>query len=199
MFLAKTSDLNFSASTVEAEASALPASKSAIAELTVRLMNGEEDAYGEFYDLYSHRLFAYLFTLSSGKEDLARELLQQTLIKAARHIREFDDEESLWSWLATVARHCSIDEARKQNRYQGLLERFRNCFSQPAPPATAPALDYVELLPPEDRALLEKKYLEGLSVAEIAESLGVSDKAIESRLTRARIKLKELISASKKP
>jgi RNA polymerase sigma-70 factor (ECF subfamily) len=53
---------------------------------------------------------------------------------------------------------------------------------------------FLNCLPEEDRAILRRKYLEGFSVREIAEESGSSEKAIESRLTRARNRLKEMIS-----
>ena len=49
-------------------------------------------------------------------------------------------------------------------------------------------------LEPDERALLEVKYLHGLSVREMAEARGSTEKAIESRLSRLRQKLKEKVA-----
>jgi RNA polymerase sigma-70 factor (ECF subfamily) len=172
---------------------------SAIADLTARMMKGEEEAFRAFYDLYSHRLYGYLFVICRGNEEQARELLQQTCIKVARYIRVFDDAEIFWKWLGTLARSCWVDENRKRNRYLAALERLWNWTVTRDPRAEA-AIDEPELtqflncLPEEDRAILRRKYLEGFSVREIAEESGSSEKAIESRLTRARNRLKEMIS-----
>jgi RNA polymerase sigma factor (sigma-70 family) len=48
-------------------------------------------------------------------------------------------------------------------------------------------------LDPEDRVVLEKKYFEECSVREIAAELGTTEKAVESRLSRVRTKLKESV------
>src|SRR4051812_2746957 len=72
--------------------------------LTRRLAKGDEDAYGEFYDLYSRRLYGYLFVVCRGDGEAARELLQQTMIKVARYVRVFEEEEVFWKWLTALAR-----------------------------------------------------------------------------------------------
>lgn len=174
-----------------------------VAQLTAAMRRGDEDAYREFFRLFFHRLLAYLIVMTRGDEQLARDLLQQTLIKVAKHIRVFEDESILWRWLTLLARTAAIDHGRKSQRYSGFLQRFWNSRT---PPPTAPAdpeasftealADGMELLAPEDRSLLEKKYLDGISVKDLAMELNLSEKAVESRLTRARTKLKHQLLES---
>ena len=169
---------------------------SATAQLTSAMRRGEEEAYREFFRLYFHRLLAYLIVVTRGDEELARDLLQQTMIKVAKHIRVFDDEAVLWRWLALLARSAAIDHGRKSQRYFGFLKRFWN-FRAP-PPSTENEGEFevalpeqMQLLNPEDRRILEKKYFDRSSVKDIAAELNLSEKAVESRLTRARAKLKQ--------
>jgi RNA polymerase sigma-70 factor (ECF subfamily) len=171
--------------------------RTATGKLTQRLVKGEEEAYREFYDLYSHRLYGYLFVICRGNEEQARELLQQTMIKAARYVREFEEAEIFWSWLTRVARSCWVDENRKRNRYLMMLERlwkWRSADAEGGESIEEMFAGAIEVLAEEDRVLLRQKYAEGLSLREIAENLGSSEKAIESRLTRARNRMKELLS-----
>jgi RNA polymerase sigma-70 factor, ECF subfamily len=183
------------------ESIAPPISPSPTALLTRAMLKADEQAYRDFYDLYSHRLFAYLFVLCCGNEDQARDLLQQTLIKVARHIRVFDDEDIFWKWLATLARSSWVDDTRKRSRYSSALQRLWTWASHQSPldeiAEQIPEPDLTQLidqLPEPDRLLLKQKYIDGLSVREIAEENAATEKAIESRLTRARVRLKELIS-----
>src|SRR5688500_8554946 len=169
---------------------------SAVAQLTSAMRGGDEQAYREFFRLYFHRLLAYLIVVTRGDEELARDLLQQTMIKVAKYIRVFEDEAVLWRWLALLARTAAVDHGRKSQRYFGFLKRFWN-FRDP-PPSTdhdsefEQALsDQMQLLEPEYRHILEKKYFDRSSVKEIATELNVSEKTVESRLTRARAKLKQ--------
>ncbi len=182
------------------ERSVTATSPSAVAQLTAAMRRGDEEAYRRFFEAYFHRLLAYLLVVTHGNEELARDLLQQTMIKVARHIKPFDDEDAFWRWLIVLARTAAFDHGRKLKRYLGFLQRFwadralvhetpgvpeEECFHR--------AIDQqLPFLAPEDRDILEKKYIEELSVKEIATELNLTEKAVESRLSRTRAKLKEL-------
>src|SRR5208283_2023044 len=144
--------------------------------LTARMSRGEEAAFHEFYRLYFSRLLRYLFVVSGGREEIAREALQLAFVRVARHVRRFDSETAFWNWLALLARNCVADEIRKRNRYQSLLARF---FQQRPAAADVPANDagerLAELLRDElaglrdgERALLERKYVNGEPVRGLA-------------------------------
>src|SRR5688500_4037155 len=107
---------------------------SAVAQLTGAMRRGDEEAYREFFRLYFHRLLAYLIVVTRGDEELARDLLQQTMIKVAKHIRVFDDEAVLWRWLALLARTAAVDNGRKSQRYFGFLKRLWNFRTSPPAP-----------------------------------------------------------------
>src|SRR5260221_6026816 len=92
--------------------------------LTARMSRGDEAAFHEFYKLYFTRLFRYLIVVTNGQEEIAREALQLTFVRVARHVRKFDSETAFWNWLAVLARNCAMDELRKRNRQQNLLARF---------------------------------------------------------------------------
>ncbi|MEO7299756.1 MAG: sigma factor [Verrucomicrobiota bacterium] len=80
--------------------------------LTAQMAKGDEAAYREFYELYFNRLLRYLLVLT-GNEETAREALQLTLLRVARHAKKFESEAALWSWLTVLARSSVIDESRK--------------------------------------------------------------------------------------
>jgi hypothetical protein len=92
--------------------------------LTARMSRGEEAAFQDFYGRYYGRLLRYLFVVTGGREEIAREALQHAFVRVARHVRRFDTEAAFWNWLALLARQCVADEMRKRNRYQNLLARF---------------------------------------------------------------------------
>jgi RNA polymerase sigma-70 factor (ECF subfamily) len=169
-----------------------------VPDLTARMSRSEEAAFHEFYRLYFNRLLRYLFVVAGGREEIAREALQLAFVRVARHVRCFDSEAAFWNWLALLARNCVIDEARKRNRYQSLLARF---FEQRGTVADCPGDDADERLaellqnglaglPDAERALLERKYLNGETVRELATEWKMTEKAMESHLLRIRRKLK---------
>lgn len=168
--------------------------------LTSRLGDGDEAAWTAFHQAYAPRLFRYLLVVTGGREELTSEALQQTWIRCVRHIRRFESEEALWSWLTVLARSSVNDEHRRQSRFFGFLQRLFE--SGPAVSADAevpdPDRDLQELLEsgldrldPGERALIEAKYVERRPTREIAAGMGTSEKAVESRLARLRARLRE--------
>jgi RNA polymerase sigma factor (sigma-70 family) len=178
-----------------------PASVS-ISELTRGMVAGNEVAFRSFYEAYFPRLLRYLFVITKGDEDAARETLQVVLERVVRYIKVFTDEAQLWNWLTVVARTAFTDRHRKRRRYLAFLDRFKTHAEMAAPPQENGAVDkqllatldqVITALPATDRALLERKYYGGESVRDLAASLQTSEKAVESRLSRARRRLKELL------
>ena len=166
--------------------------------LTARMSRGEEAAFHEFYRLYFNRLLRYLFVIAGGREEIAREAVQQAFVRVARHVRPFESEAAFWNWLAMLARNCVADEMRKRIRYQSLLARF---FQQrPVAPDAQDneagerleelLQDGLAGLPAAERALLERKYFNGEPVRGLAAEWNMTEKAMESHLWRIRRKLK---------
>jgi RNA polymerase sigma-70 factor (ECF subfamily) len=96
------------------------------------------------------------------------------------------------------------DEGRRAGRYLSFLGRFfqhEQLAAAAASPNDADArlMELLETnlaaLPAEERELLERKYLAGQPVRQIAEETGTTEKAVESRLVRVRRRLKEIILA----
>ena len=166
------------------------------------MAKGDEDAFRQFHEAYFHRLLRYLFVVTRGDEDAARDALQDTFTRVARHIRPFEHEDALWSWLTLIARSAATDGGRKKHRYWNLLSRFalfRKAEPQPEEPAEEARMERVlaesmKALPSLECSLIEEKYLRGASIRELASQLQLSEKAVESRLARARRQLRtELI------
>jgi RNA polymerase sigma-70 factor, ECF subfamily len=183
--------------TTVAEGRTNPATTSAIASLTRRLAAGEEEAFRQFQALYFDRLYRFLLVVARGDETQAREALQETFVRVARYARNFEGEDAFWNWLKAIGRNAARDAGRKERRYSALLERF-TWRSQPDPPsavqdsALALALEEsIGELEPDDRLLIEGKYLEGQSVRELSAQAAQTEKAVESRLLRLRRQLRE--------
>lgn len=178
-----------------------------IATLTQKMVAGDEMAYRTFHLAYFDRLSRYLLVVAAGDEDVMRESLQEAFRRVVRHIRVFHDESVFWSWLTVLARTARSDEGRRRRRYLALLDRFRRQTpSTPAVPNDQGDCEDLEALlqrcmarlPDDERSLLEMKYFDHLSVAEIARRLQATEKAVESRLVRVRVRLKAAIVAELK-
>lgn len=178
-----------------------PGRPSAIAVLTAGLAVHNEEAFRQFHAAYFDRLLRYQLVLAQGDEEAARDALQETLLRVVRHARRFDDEQVFWSWLTVLARSAAADAGRKRQRYWRLLVGYAQSLVPSAPARHAPAdgrerLD--ELLDQSlgelesvERALVEGKYFRRSSHRELAAQTGLTERAVESRLARARHALRQ--------
>ena len=130
--------------------------------------------------------------LTRGHEDSAREALQSAMVRVVKHVRRCESEQTFWSWLTVLARTALVDQERKRSRYNAALDRFAHEDSSAAETHLLECLrQSVATLQPDELAMIEKKYFEQQSIAQIASAMGITEKAVESRLVRIRQKLKK--------
>jgi RNA polymerase sigma-70 factor, ECF subfamily len=175
--------------------------------LVNEMLAGREAAFGEFFDMYFPRLFRFaLRRVSDG--DAAEDVVQATLIAAIRGLRTWRGDAALFTWLCALCRR----EVTAFNRRTGRGPALRAMDDEPSVrvqlESLASALDSPErqlerrdlaalvhltldYLPERYGDLLEWKYVDGLTVAEIAARLESTPKSIESMLTRARRAFRE--------
>jgi RNA polymerase sigma-70 factor (ECF subfamily) len=159
-------------------------------------------AWRIFYNAYFDRLWCYLLVVAAGNEDAAREALQAALIRVMRHIKVFHDESTFWSWLTVLARSAFSDETKKRRRYFSFLERFTMHVDVENDGAKDDQADeqlkillerQVASLPTDEQKLVGQKYFARRSVREIADEWQTTEKAVESKLSRVRRKLKDAV------
>jgi RNA polymerase sigma-70 factor, ECF subfamily len=174
------------------------ATDAAVRAMTAAMQRGDEAAFRQFHDAYFERLLRYLFVVARGDDEVAGEALQETFIRVARHVREFDSADTLWSWLTVIARSTATDLSRKRSRYWQLLSRYIALWThedevQPAVESDLEAMltGALRVLDAADCTLIEAKYFRGATVRALADELNISEKAVESRLTRARNHLRK--------
>ena len=177
-----------------------------------RLLAGDESAFKQVFDDYFPRLYRYALARLDGDQEEAREMVQQTFCKAFERLDSYRGEASLYGWMCRICRNAIIDAARKRKKeihelphhdldlsVQDILDALHAPASdQPEHEAArmnlkvliGSALDH---LPPRYGDVLEWKYVEELSVVEIADRLSIGPKAAESLLTRARNAFREAI------
>jgi RNA polymerase sigma factor (sigma-70 family) len=108
-----------------------------------------------------------------------------------------NDEAALWSWIACAARHAATDLRRVGGRYFRALSRFAEWWQpatggRDAEPGLSAVLEAaLGKLPSEERALIEGRYFAGESLEVIAARHALSVRAVEGRLARLRIRLRE--------
>ncbi len=180
-------------------------------ELVRRMLGGDEGAFDEFFADYFPRLFRFA-VLRLRDPDAAEDLVQNSLIAAVRNLGSWRGEATLFTWLCTICRReISAWEKRTSRRVTVSLAEddpgLRAALDSIGGAADAPdaglaradtgrivqlALDH---LPPRYSRALEWKYLEELSVDDIAGRLQCTPKAAESLLTRARNAFRDAFAA----
>jgi RNA polymerase sigma-70 factor (ECF subfamily) len=167
-----------------------------IRALTVAIRRGDAAAFARFHDLYSFRLYRFVLVLARGDENTAREVCQAALTKLAKRFEVFDEEPMLWAWLCALAKNTFIDHYRAQRR----RDRFVPLEEIPASTvggenATGQLSEILAealaALQPDERELMQAAYIDRRPLQELADNLGLTYKAVESRLARLRQKLKQ--------
>jgi RNA polymerase sigma-70 factor, ECF subfamily len=179
-------------------------------ELVNRMRAGEEGAFETFAERYIPGLYRFARRRLENDRDLARELVQATVCRVIEKLDGYRAEAPLFTWLCACCRNeiaahfrraqrrpreVELDESASETGYGG---RFAASPSN-GPEEQMIQMETVELvhgaldlLPGTYARAIEWRYLEGLSVAEIALRLSSSYKATESLLSRAREAFREV-------
>lgn len=181
-------------------------------ELVRRMLAGEERAFNTFFDVFFPRVYRFALPRLAGQPEAAREVVQATLVKAMRNLAGYRGDAALFSWICQICRHQIVDHLRADRRHSKhvvLLEdspEIRAALEAvEAPQEDEPLHRYgneetrrlvrsvLDRLPSRYGDVLEWKYVEGRSVEEIGDLLGIGHTAAQSMLARARIAFREAL------
>ena len=134
----------------------------------------------------------------------AEDVMQQAYVNAYAHLRQFDGRSAFATWLTRIAVNEAISRARRRGRYQPLGDDDVVLFPAVFPMRTTPDPEKqafthemrvvleaaVDALPDGSREVFMLREVEGLSTAETAQCLNVSESVVKTRLLRARAALR---------
>ncbi len=163
------------------------------------VLSGDAAAWHAWYAEYFDRLAAYARWLCGGLADLADDVTQEAWLTAVRRLRAFDpDKGAFFAWLRGIAANAARNAIRSRGR---LRKRARPLGAGDDFPANKPDPETFEkaervalalaALPDHYEAVLRGKYLDQMTVEQIAAERGDSAKAVESLLARARQAFRE--------
>jgi RNA polymerase sigma-70 factor (ECF subfamily) len=173
-------------------------------ELAQNVAAGDRDAFERFFREYFPRLFRFTLLRVNNDPELAEEVVQRTMCIVVRKMNTFRGEALLFTWLCQICRNetnALFRERRIEMResvpledhpaIQAALESIGGEDFRPESAMRRKEISHfvratLEYLPANYSTALEMKYVYGNSVSEIAEKLGIGEKAAESVLTRAR-------------
>jgi len=183
-------------------------------DLIARGRTGDREALQTLVERYQRRLLGVVVGMVRNPED-ARELVQETFIRAFKNLDGFKGDSSFYTWLYRIAVNLAIDLRRREGKWSTFE------FDEAAPPTEMPGAGgdassggdpFVKVrnrelgdkifaaigdLTPDHQAVILLREIDGLSYEEISQTLQCSLGTVMSRLHYARkklqAKLKELL------
>jgi RNA polymerase sigma-70 factor (ECF subfamily) len=176
-------------------------------ELVRRAKAGELGAFDELVTRYERRVYSLAYRMLANQQD-AEDVTQQAFLSAVKHLADFREESSFYTWLMRIATHAGLKIIRKR---KGLPTDSLDDPNLPHPefiatwkesPArlaqqheTAQLIETaLAQLDDKHRLIFLLRDVEGLSVQETADTTGLSEANVKVRLLRARLQLREQLT-----
>ena len=188
-------------------------SEVAIPDLSIDALHaGDRAEFSRLVDATSGQIYRLALRMLNEPQD-AEDILQNTYLQALRHIGEFQGRSSLLTWLYRIAINESLMQLRKRRPEISLSEAVSDESAEddyaPLHLADWCCLPEQELLTSEARQNLDEaiqhlpealrvvfilRDLQGLSIQETGQAVGISESAVKTRLLRARLRLRDELS-----
>jgi RNA polymerase sigma-70 factor (ECF subfamily) len=186
-------------------------------ELVRRAQNDDSRAIEQLVLRYQKKVHAIAFQMLSGDAEEARDRTQDAFLQAFRKIKQFKGKSSFYTWLYRIVINTCIDARRRRRRWQEIffpgryekdksaapemsLEDFADTDRNSDPLAAAShrqleddVKSVLNNLSARQRTIFQLKVFQEMSIAEIAESMGLAQGTVKTHLFRAtRVVQKQL-------
>lgn len=158
-----------------------------------RAVRGSVDAYGRLIEREKDYLYRTAF-LYSGDEDAAVEIVQETVLKGFRSIRQLREPALFRTWMTRILINVSKDYFRHGYHYEEKLEEETAYEEQGITAEERMDLyEAIRRLPEKYRTVVILSYFDGLKQEEIAFVMGIPRGSVSAYLTRARQELRKYL------
>jgi len=176
------------------------------------LRAGDRAEFARLVEAYSGIVYRVAIKMLNNPQD-AEDVLQETFIKAFRHLGKFDGRSNLSTWLYRIATNEALMSLRRQKQTFVSIDEPLGSEDYDSEPmeivdwcclpedelmsteARSHLDKAVETLPPSLRVVFILRDIEGLSTRETGEVLDLSETAVKTRLSRARLRLREQLTS----
>lgn len=174
------------------------------------LKAGDRNEFARLVDVFTNPIYRLAQNMLNSEQD-AEDVLQETFIKVFKNVRDFEERSNLSTWIYRIAVNEALMILRKDKRKAASLDEpdQDDDFDEPRelmdwccqPEKTFLSEEVqeqlqkaIKLLPEKLRVVFILRDMEDLSIRETAQALNISEMSVKTRLLRARLKLREVLS-----
>lgn len=180
-------------------------------KLMLEFQSGSKSAFETLMQIYYSRVLNFIYRFIANQES-AEDLTQEVFLRVYKSAPRYEPKAQFQTWLYTIAKNICLNELRKNKAFVTSLdeaavsgnEEVQRQIADPKNTGQDDELIQKEKaivirqaindLPENQRIAVILRRYDYFSYAEIAETLGVSDKAVKSLLSRAKVNLKHRLS-----
>ena len=174
-------------------------------EIVARVIDGQTALYEVLMRRYNERIYRAARAIVKDEAE-AEDVMQQAYVNAYFHLRQFDRRAKFSTWLTKIAIHEALARARKRGRYDAIDFTEEENHAVERQPSRNPEYhafagelrslleSSIDELPDGLREVFMLREVDGLSTAETAECLGVSEDVVKTRLSRSRAALRNQLA-----
>jgi RNA polymerase sigma-70 factor (ECF subfamily) len=178
-------------------------------ELVRWILAGETGLFELLMRRYNQRLYRAARAILRDDAE-AEDVAQDAWVRAYQHLRQFEGRASFSTWLTRIGVHEALSRLRRRSRKEeidGMTESRRDSLDAVSTSASTPEQlasnnearslleQAIDSLPDAYRETFVLRDVEGMSTAETAESLSISEENVKTRLHRARALLRKELYA----
>jgi RNA polymerase sigma-70 factor (ECF subfamily) len=184
---------------------ALENSRDSDAEIIQQVLAGNTALFELLMRRYNERIYRAARSIVRDEQE-AEDIMQQAYVNAFTHLRQFNGSAQFSTWLTRIAINEALARVRRRGRYEAFdddlsnVEPFMSTNPVQSPERQAFAgelrglLEWaIDTLPDGMREVFVLRDVEGLSTAEVADSLEVSEDVVKTRLSRGRAALRRAL------
>lgn len=166
------------------------------ASLIEECREGKSKAQFRLYNQYSKAMYNLAYRILNNRED-AEDMLQEAFVECFRNIGSFRFESTFGAWLKKIVVNKCINQLRKRKIDLTLCETLPVIIYEEEEEITydtGKIFKGIEMLPDGYRIILTLYLLEGYDHTEISQILGISESTSKSQYSRAKEKLRNILS-----
>ena len=175
-----------------------------VSSLVQRTLGGDDRAFEQLIIRYERRVFTLAMKLLGSTED-AQDAAQEVFLRVFKYIHRFDLQKPLEPWLlqmtVNVCRNIGRDRLRRWNTFPVTVDPELPVASEARDPHAGLKEEQerrllwkaLDTLPEKERLAVILRDIDGLKTSEVAQILGSTETTVRSQVSRARVRMKEVI------